>query len=142
MTLNPTVTRAPAAQREPRFGGVFTVLRTLFALAFMFAGISKLAGNAQQVHLFAQIGAGQWMRYFVGSCEVCGAIGLMIVPLRVLSSLCLTALMAGATITTLFVTHENPTAPIAFLLVAVVVARVQWLDGGPRASRSVRRAQA
>lgn len=38
-------------------------------------GISKLAGDPVMVDMFADIGAGQWLRYLVGALEVSGGVG-------------------------------------------------------------------
>jgi putative oxidoreductase len=97
-------------------------LQALLALQFAAGGLAKLAGAPALVDLFADIGAGQWLRYVVGALEVAGAVGLLVPRLSRLAALGLAALMAGATITNLFVIHERPWLPVGLLLVAAVIA--------------------
>ncbi len=47
----------------------------LVAVLFTAAGGAKLIGNVGMVQEFAQIGIGQWFRYFTGILEVSGAVG-------------------------------------------------------------------
>ena len=46
-----------------------------------------LGPQGELVRLFTDIGAGQWLRYFTGTLEVAGAIGLMLPFLCGLASL-------------------------------------------------------
>ena len=98
------------------------------ALGAMIAGggIAKLAGDPAMVDMFADIGAGQWLRYLVGTLEVAGGVGLVIPVLAGLAGLGLVALLAGATITNQFVLEQSPWHPLAFLVVAAVIARTRW----------------
>jgi DoxX-like family len=49
----------------------------LLAVLFVaVAAVPKLKGSHQEVQEFGLIGAGQWLRYFVGTAELAGAIGL------------------------------------------------------------------
>ena len=50
----------------------------LLAAFFLFAAAPKLTGQHTAVQMFGQIGAGQWLRYLVGTAELAGAIGLLI----------------------------------------------------------------
>jgi uncharacterized membrane protein YphA (DoxX/SURF4 family) len=98
------------------------------ALAFQFAagGLAKLAGTPDLVELFADIGAGQWLRYLVGALEVAGAAGLLVPRLSGLAALGLAGLMVGATATNLFVIGESLWLPIGLLLVSALIARLRW----------------
>ena len=89
-------------------------------------GISKLAGDPVMVDMFADIGAGQWLRYLVGALEVAGGVGLLIPALAGLASLGLATLLTGAVITDQFVLEQSPWLPLALLVVAAVIARVRW----------------
>jgi uncharacterized membrane protein YphA (DoxX/SURF4 family) len=93
-------------------------LQIVLAPQFLFGGVLKLAGVPVMVELFEQIGAGQWLRYFVGAAEVAGAIGLLIPLLSGLAALGLGALMAGATLVNVFAIDQSPAMPLAFLVVA------------------------
>ena len=69
------------------------------AAFFMFvAAVPHLAGSHQAVQEFGLIGAGQWLRYLVGTTELAGAIGLLTPRLAGLAAAGLAADMAGATI--------------------------------------------
>jgi putative oxidoreductase len=100
-------------------GGVATaVLWTLTILTagmFLFAGGSKLAGQAMMVQTFEAIGLGQWFRYLTGIIEV-GSAALLLVPsLAFYGAVALALTMVGAVITHLFVIGGNP-LPAMFLL--------------------------
>jgi putative oxidoreductase len=52
------------------------VLQILIGCLFLFAGASKLVGVQEMVNFFAQVGFGQWLRYFLGVLEVGSAVAL------------------------------------------------------------------
>jgi putative oxidoreductase len=74
----------------------------LAAFFVVVAAVPKLTGSHQMVQEFGQIGAGQWLRYFVGTAELAGAIGLLTPWLAGLA-----ADMAGATIINATVLHNT-----------------------------------
>jgi uncharacterized membrane protein len=94
------------------------------ALAFQFAGggFLKLTGTPEMVDLFADVGAGQWLRYAVGALEIAGAAGLLVPALSGLAAAGLAALMVGAAVTNQFVLGESPWLPIALLLAGALIA--------------------
>jgi hypothetical protein len=59
------------------------------------------------VQEFGLIGAGQWLRYLVGTAELAGAIGLLTPWLAGLAATGLSADMAGATIINATVLHDT-----------------------------------
>jgi uncharacterized membrane protein YphA (DoxX/SURF4 family) len=79
----------------------------LAALFKFVAAVPHLAGNQQAVQEFGLIGAGQWLRYFVGTTELAGAIGLLTPWLAGLAAAGLAAEMAGATIINATVLHNT-----------------------------------
>ncbi|MEU5948506.1 DoxX family protein [Micromonospora sp. NPDC047465] len=97
------------------------VVQVFLAVQFVSGGVLKLIGDARMVDLFTDIGAGQWLRYLVGVCEVAGALSLLVPRLAALAALGLTGLMAGAVVTNVLI-GANPVVPAAFLLLAAVVA--------------------
>lgn len=101
---------------------VLWVAQIALAAAYAVAGLVKLAGGPVMVDMFHDIGAGQWLRYVVGTLELAGAIGLLIPRLAGLAALGLTALMVGATVTNLFILHTTPALSLGFLLVAAAIA--------------------
>ncbi len=101
---------------------VLWVLQVVLASQFASAGVMKLSGNQQMVDMFADIGAGQWLRFLVGALEVAGALGLLIPRLCGLAALGLAALMTGAVITNVFILGYSPVVALAFFLLAGVIA--------------------
>src|SRR5262252_6309826 len=81
------------------------VLSILLAIAFTLAGGIKLISAPGMVQEFAQIGLGQWLRYFTGALEVSGAIGLLIPKVRFWAALQIATVMLGATFTNILVLH-------------------------------------
>ena len=102
------------------------VLQVLLALQFLAAGSAKLFGDQAMVDMFADIGAGQWLRYLTGTLEVAGAVGLLIPVLSGLAALCLSILMTCATIITIAVLGDAPWMPLAVLAFCVVAAWGRW----------------
>ncbi|SDU81272.1 DoxX-like family protein [Microlunatus sagamiharensis] len=105
---------------------VVTVLtwlgRALLALVFLGAGVSKLVGEPAMVTMFADIGAGQWLRYAVGALEVLGAVGVLVPRTSPLAAVGLALLMVGATATNLTVLGASPWLPLLLLVLAGLVA--------------------
>jgi uncharacterized membrane protein YphA (DoxX/SURF4 family) len=91
--------------QEPRnvFGD--WILRAGIAAAFTIFGLEKLPSNPEShwLKLFAEIGAGQWFRYFTGVTEILGGV-LVLIPWTVTAGLALlAATMAGAALILVFV---------------------------------------
>ena len=95
-------------------------LQVVLALAFLAAGVFKLAGAAPMVQIFDQIGIGQWFRIVTGLVEIVGAVGLLVPGFAGPAGLWLGFEMICAIITHLTVLHTNP-APAVFLFVLSVV---------------------
>ena len=106
----------PAGRRSARGSGP---LPYRLALLFVYFGLAKLTGGLVQE--FADIGAGQWLRYFSGTAEVAGAIGLLTPWLAGLAAAGLAADMFGATIINVTVLHWYGMAVMTVLLCAVFV---------------------
>jgi uncharacterized membrane protein YphA (DoxX/SURF4 family) len=102
-------------------GAGLWVVQIALATQFAGAGMMKLSGDQALVEMFADIGAGQWLRYAVGLLEVAGALGLLVSRLCGLAAAGLVALMTGAIVTNVFVLHESPLLPAVYLLVAAVI---------------------
>ena len=109
ITTTPRVTAARLAIREARPRRLTSTLlwaaQIPLAAMFIAFGLAKLNGG--QVQEFGQIGAGQWMRYLVGTAELAGAIGLLTPGLAGLAAAGLAADMAGATIINATVLHNT-----------------------------------
>ncbi len=98
----------------------------LTSLGFGAAGIMKLAGATEPLEAFARFGLPVEFAYFVGACEVAGAVGLYIRPLTPLAAACLALLMLGAV--TLHLAYDPllmalPAAGLLFNSVLIFYAR-------------------
>jgi putative oxidoreductase len=105
--------------------GSFDFARDRLALA----GGIKLISVPGMVQEFAQIGLGQWFRYFTGVLEVSGAIGLLIPKVRFWAALQIAVVMVGATFTNIAVLHVPIPARVTAVLLALPLA-VAWLRRG------------
>lgn len=72
------------------------VAMVLIALMLLAAGGAKLAGVPQVHQSFALLGLPRWFGYFIGACEVSGAIGLFIRPLSAPAAAGISIIMLGA----------------------------------------------
>jgi uncharacterized membrane protein len=99
------------------------------AIAFTLAGGIKLISAPGMVQEFAQIGLGQWFRYFTGALEVSGAIGLLIPKVRFWAALQIAVVMVGATFTNIAVLHLPNIARVTAILLALALA-LAWLRRG------------
>jgi uncharacterized membrane protein YphA (DoxX/SURF4 family) len=116
------VTAARLAIREARPRRLTSTLlwaaQILLAVAFVFFGLAKLTGQVQE---FADIGAGQWLRYFSGTAELAGAIGLLTPWLAGLAAAGLAAVMAGASIINATVLHNTTYGGLVWLTLPLCV---------------------
>ena len=118
----------PAASQPSRLTLLQTIpgwlLSVLLALIFLSVGSMKLMSRPNMVQEFAQVGLGQWFRYFTGILEVAGAICLLVPPLSRWGATLLATVMSGAVVAHLMALRTPPTLP-AILLVMVLAAT--WL---------------
>lgn len=119
-------TRPTSAARSRRTvtAGVWLV-RIGLGAQFVMGGAAKLTADASMVAMFDDIGAGQWLRLLVGVLEVAGGIGLLVPRVRRLAAGGLAALMVGAAITNVAALGTAPTVPLAFGVLAGVLATVR-----------------
>ena len=143
ITTTARVTAARLAIREARPRRLTSTLllwaaQILLAAFFVFVAAGpKLKGSHFEVQQFAHIGAGQWLRYFVGTAELAGAIGLLTPWLAGLAAAGLAADMAGATVINPMVLHSNPqysgpwvlTAFLCAVFVLIAYGRRQQIKG-------------
>ena len=71
-------------------------LAVLVGLAFLAAGVSKLAGSEQMVSSFAAWGYPDGVRIAAGLTEVLGAVVLWVPPTRLIGAILLVAVAWGA----------------------------------------------
>ncbi len=123
---------APEARPRPLTRTLLWAAQILLAAFFMFvAAAPKLTGSHSAVQEFGLIGAGQWLRYLVGTAELAGAIGLLTPWLAGLAAAGLAADMAGATIINATVLH-NTTYGINVWMTAILCAVFVLLAYGRR----------
>jgi len=117
----------PLVSKASIFGSTFAwILAVLLAGLFIYVGGAKLTGNPGMVREFAQIGIGQWFRYFTGILEVGGAVGVLIPTIRFWAALLIAAVMVGATVTNLFILHIPVLARLTAALLGLALA-LAWL---------------
>lgn len=120
-------TNARTVLPHRRTGILLWSARVLLAALFASAAIPKLAGAHSAVQMFADIGAGQWLRYLVGAAELAGAAGLLTPRLAGLAAAGLAADMAGATIINIVVLHSAAFVMTILLCAAfTIIARYRW----------------
>ena len=142
MITTPARVTAREAKPRRRTSTLLWAAQILLAALFVFgAALPKLVGSQEMVQEFGLIGAGQWLRYLVGTAEVAGAIGLLTPWLAGLAATGLAANMAGATIINATVLHDTTygvnvwmTALLCavFVLLGPLTARVFGLKVGSR----------
>ncbi|WP_138757928.1 DoxX family protein [Modestobacter altitudinis] len=115
--------RTRSAPAVARIG--LLALRIGLAVLFSGAGLVKLGGEPAMVQMFADIGAGDWLRHLVGACEVAGAVGLLVPRLTSPAALGLTGLMIGATVTNVAVLD---TSLVLTLVLALAAGTVAWVS--------------
>jgi uncharacterized membrane protein YphA (DoxX/SURF4 family) len=98
ITTTAGVTAREARPRRLTNTLLWAVQIVLAAIFIMAAAGPKVKGSHSSVQEFALIGAGQWLRYLVGTAELAGAIGLLTPWLAGLAAAGLAVDMAGATI--------------------------------------------
>lgn len=121
-------------QRASDLGG--WMLRGGVALFFVLMGAEKfLSGHGSPwVPVFAQIGLGQWFRYFTGVVEIVGAL-LYLAPWTCrIGALLLSCAMLGAMTVHIVVRHSVAASLYpAVILVAVVLIAIRRPDEPPAA---------
>lgn len=121
-----TALTSPTTARGRALNITLWVVQVLLAVFFLVAAAGpKLAGQQDAVHIFTQIGAGQWFRYLVGALELAGAIGLLIPRLSGLAALGLVGVMVGATLTQVFVL-ESVVMALTPAFLGIVLGLVAW----------------
>jgi putative oxidoreductase len=117
-----STTRPQTAQGWRR--AALWVVKILVAVAFLAAGLAKLAGVQAMIDIFNVIGLGQWFRYVTGAIEVIGAILILIPSRAVFGALLLACMMVGAVITHLTVL---PASPIPAVILFALSAAIAWM---------------
>ena len=98
-------------------------VKAALTLAFVAAGISKLAGADMMIGIFDAVGVGQWFRYVTGVVEIAGAALLWMNGRQAYGAALLGATMAGATIAHLTVLG---TSAVPAIVLGLLSAPVLW----------------
>jgi putative oxidoreductase len=127
--ITPTAARVTAAPvairaaRSRRFASTLLwIAQIALAALFVIVAVPKLTGSQQSVQEFGLIGAGQWLRYLVGTAELAGAIGLLTPWLAGLAAAGLAADMAGATIVNATVLHNTTYGSLVWMTLPLCAA--------------------
>jgi len=102
-------------------------VQVVLAAVFLAAAGAKLASVPMLVEEFDTIGFGQWFRYVTACVEIIGAIALLMPGLAGLGALWLGTTMVCATLTHLFILHNNPAPAIILFALNLLVL---WLRRG------------
>jgi len=86
-------------------------LKIIAGLAFLAAGLAKLAGAEMMVATFDAVGVGQWFRYVTGLIEVGAALVLFIPGIQAFGATLLTATMIGAALAHIVVLGTDTMLP-------------------------------
>jgi len=102
---------------------IFTwILQILIGCLFLFAGASKLVGVEEMVNFFAQVGFGQWLRYFLGVLEVGSAVALFFPRQAFYGAVVLSVSLVGHIVIHAVVLHHPATFLVFLLAVALLIA--------------------
>lgn len=94
------------------------------ALAFAAAGIGKLMSVPMLHQSFSMMGLPGWFGYFIGSCELAGAVGLLLPQTRKLAASGLVIIMLGAVY--FHVTYAVPSPVPAMVLLVLLALTIWW----------------
>jgi putative oxidoreductase len=102
-----------------------TLLRVILGLAFLAIAAVKLTGSLQTPQMFANIGWGQWFRYFTGALDLVGGV-LVLLPRSAFYGALLLMCTVGFGVVLTFAgrIHDSPLPPLALTALAATVA---WL---------------
>ena len=97
------------------------ILTVLLTLVFLGSGIMKLTGAEELKQGFESWGYPIAFMYFIGFCEVAGAMGMWLQRFSYITKICFIALMAGAVMTHLvFDTVKEALPPIILLILTAI----------------------
>lgn len=100
------------------------ILCVILAFVFVLFGGAKLFGVPATVREFDNVGLGQWFRYFTGTLELTGGLGVLIPRYSRWAALLLVLVMCGALVAHFTVLGSSPAAAVTMLVIALLVA---WL---------------
>ena len=96
-------------------------IKILVSVAFLGAGLSKLAGVEMMVNTYKEIGFGQWFRYLTGVIEVGSVILLWLGSKQVFGAVLLVCTMLGAVLTHYFILGPSAVPAIVLGLLSAYI---------------------
>lgn len=103
------------------------VLRVGVGLFFFAAGTEKFTAgpHSEWIRIFAQIGWGDWFRYFTGGVETLGALLLLVPRLTMAGTVLLACSMIGAILAHCIKLGDpfSSIIPLALLVIILIVGR-------------------
>ena len=96
------------------------------ALIFAAAGIEKLAGTPLLHYSFAVMGMPEWFGYFIGTCELSGAVGLLWPQTRKLAALGLAIIMVGAIFFHIKYAIQSPIPAVVLLILLLLTIGLRY----------------
>jgi uncharacterized membrane protein YphA (DoxX/SURF4 family) len=117
-----------ATSGEPRNRLTDWVLRGGIGLVFILFGLDKFpsAAGSPWVHLYQQIGIGQWFRYFTGVVEIAGGL-LVVIPWTARAGLALLAVTMACAALILDFVVRRPADSIISMLFFILLAAHWWI---------------
>lgn len=97
-------------------------IKTLLTIAFLSAGLAKLAGAEMMVQTFEAVGIGQWFRYVTGLIEVGSAILLWIPGRQLVGSVLLVCTMIGAVLVHVLILGPSAVPALVLGILAAITA--------------------
>ena len=110
----------------------YWTLLTLISLAFIMAGVTKIAAEPMVVAGFTIAHLPIWFMYFIGVAEILGAIGLWIPKLSRYAMGGLTIILVGAiVVTAIFQSVALAFMPFAYILIFGIILWMKKLIQKP-----------
>src|SRR5665213_3223075 len=104
---------------------IYYILLVIITALFLFTSYDKLSGDpmAKAGFIMAHLSVG--FMYFIGVCELLGAIGLWIRCLRIYAAAGLSIILLGAIVTTaIFISVPEALLPLVVLIVLWIAVRL------------------
>jgi len=101
-----------------------TALKAVLTLAFVGAGLAKIAGVDMMVATFDALGLGQWFRYVTASIEIGAAVLLWWPGRQMIGAALLLATMIGAVLAHAFLIGPTAVPAIVLGIASAIVAYV------------------
>ena len=103
----------------------YFIITLITSVIFIIAGLTKLFGIEMMHDSFVKLSLPVWFGYFIGVCEILGAIGIQIEKLNIFASFGLAIIMIGAV--NYHINYEKegiiPSVVIACLCIIILISK-------------------